>query len=130
MRSRALNKCRNLVEVTAERVMEFLHSLHSRCITSRSWKRNIVEQYTIFEPYTQQQFVSEFLNGRARNIMQHNYSMEVKSGEKEEADSIKGEETIGKVKLYRKQQLIDEAMLVIKPADGNNIIYWKFKQRL
>lgn len=123
MRSRIITEWRLKAEVVAEKIMEWIEFLHYKVKRRKEYSSNLVEVYTIKKECMLQEFVSEFLRARSRVIEGNRYRMIVNT-----CEGNGNEEEIGKVSLYRKKNLIQEARLITKPreTDKEKLIYWKF----
>ena len=124
MRSRVIGKWRSIIEMLAEKIREWLNKLIEKSIPRKQQWSNLVEEYTIYEKFSGEPFIREFINQRTRNAMFNRYSIEIKSCDTKGVGDNYTEE-IGKVRLMRKRKLIDEATLIIKKGE-RNMIYWKF----
>ena len=124
MRSRVIGKWRSIIEMLTEKIREWLNKLIEKSIPKKQQWSNLVEEYTIYEKFSGEPFIREFINQRTRNAMFNRYSIEIKNCDIEGASDDDTEE-VGKVRLMRKRKLIDEATLIIKKGE-RNIIYWKF----
>ena len=124
MRSRVIGKWRSIIEMLTEKIREWLNKLIEKSIPRKQQWSNLVEEYIIYEKFSGEPFIREFINQRTRNAMFNRYCIEIKNCDIEGASSDYTEE-IGKVRLMRKRKLIDEATLIIKKGE-RNIIYWKF----
>ena len=123
MKSKVINNCRNVYEVVIEKIMEFKEFLKYEFRRSKGYKSNLVEIYRIKERYINDDFVTQFLNERQKNIGPDRYRIEII------IDKTQGEEeTVGEVMLMRKKRLIEKAELITKPNVPNSekLIYWKF----
>ena len=127
MRSRVIGKWRNLIEVLAEKIREWVNKLIEKSITPKHNRSNLVEEYTIYENFICEPFIKDFINERTRNAMLNRYCIEIKSDSNYKEKNESGMEEVGKVRLMRKKTLIDEASLIIK-KDERNIVYWKFNK--
>ena len=125
MKSKAIYN--NLAGIVVEKIMEWYHYLYHIATGGSVAKSHLTEEYIIAEKYSNKQFVRDFLNERAHNIMLNRYKMEIRSTN-EQLSSKEGTIAIGKVRLRRKHTLIEEATLVIKRGEKNNIIYWEFNK--
>ena len=127
MRSRVIGKCKSLIEVLGEKIKEWLYKLIEKSIHKERHQSDLVEEYTIYENFIGEPFIREFINERTKNAMFNKYRIEIKtelnSGEKNNDDM----EEIGKVKLKRKNTVIDEAVLIIKKRE-RSIVYWEFSK--
>ena len=124
MRSRVIGKWRSIIEMLTEKIREWLNKLIEKSIPKKQQWSNLVEEYTIYEKFSGEPFIREFINQRTRNAMLNRYSIEIKSCDTKGVGDNDTEE-IGKVRLMRKRKLIDEATLIIKKGE-RNMIYWKF----
>ena len=124
MRSRVIGKWRSIIEMLTEKIREWLNKLIEKSIPKKQQWSNLVEEYTIYEKFSGEPFIREFINQRTRNAMFNRYSIEIKSCDTKGVSDNDTEE-IGKVRLMRKRKLIDEATLIIKKGE-RNMIYWKF----
>ena len=124
MRSRVIGKWRSIIEMLTEKIREWLNKLIEKSIPRKQQWSNLVEEYTIYEKFSGEPFIREFINQRTRNAMFNRYCIEIKNCDIEGASDNDTEE-IGKVRLMRKRKLIDEATLIIKKGE-RNMIYWKF----
>lgn len=124
MRSRVIGKWRSIIEMLAEKIREWLNKLIEKSIPRKQQWSNLVEEYTIYEKFSGEPFIREFINQRTRNAMFNRYCIEIKNCDIEGASDDDTEE-VGKVRLMRKRKLIDEATLIIKKVE-RNMIYWKF----
>lgn len=127
MRSRVIGKWRNLIEVLAEKIKEWVNKLIEKSITPKHHRSNLVEEYTIYENFICEPYIKDFINERTRNAMLNRYCIEIKSDSNYKEENESGMEEVGKVRLMRKKTLIDEASLIIK-KDERNIVYWKFNK--
>ena len=127
MRSRVIVKCREILGYYYEKVMEWVHSISYRVFAKEATGRSLIEEYIIYEPFTREDFVKEFLSERTRNTTAKNYCIRIMTApsEGEKALSNGSTEVIGKARLLRKNTLIDEARLIIKKHE-KNLIYWEF----
>lgn len=127
MRSRVIVKCREILGYYYEKVMEWVHSISCRIFAKEATGRSLIEEYIIYEPFTREDFVKEFLKERTHNTTANNYCIRIMTapGEGEKALSNGSTEVIGKARLLRKNTLIDEARLIIKKHE-KNLIYWEF----
>lgn len=129
MRSRVIGKCIDLIEVCSEKIREWVIMLKERYAPPGRKASNLTEQYIIRERFAGEMFVKDFLSERTRNTMINRYNIEVRTTvENLEEAPAEGVVAIGKVRLMRKKELIDEATLIIKKGEGN-IIYWKFNKQ-
>lgn len=129
MRSRVIGKCIDLIEVCSEKIREWVIMLKEKYAPPGRKVSNLTEQYIIRECFAGEMFVKDFLSERTRNTMINRYNIEVRTTiEDLEEDPAEGVVAIGKVRLMRKKELIDEATLIIKKGEGS-IIYWKFNKR-
>ena len=110
--------------------MEWLQSISYRSFPMKRTRKSLLEEYVINERFADKAFVKDFLNERTRKAMTNRYGIKIRTSQ--EHTNVKGNKTenteiVGKVRLMRKNTLIDEATLVTK-SDGYDIIYWKFNQ--
>lgn len=124
MRSRVIGKWRSIIEMLTEKIREWLNKLIEKSIPKKQQWSNLVEEYIIYEKFSGEPFIREFINQRTRNAMFNRYCIEIKNCDIEGASDDDTEE-VGKVRLMRKRKLIDEATLIIKKGE-RNMIYWKF----
>lgn len=127
MRSRVIVKCRETLGCYYEKVMEWVHSISCRIFTKEATGRSLIEEYIIYEPFTREDFVKEFLSERTRNTTANNYCIRIMTAPCDGSSTRTNGTTqvIGKARLLRKDTLIDEARLVIKNRE-KNLIYWEF----
>ena len=125
MKFNVIIKCKNLLEVTKEKILEWYDFLMRR----NEKRRNcLAEEYHIGEAYACNEQVKEFLSTRIRNSLRNRYRIVIVTTAEDIADRAQaGEIAIGIVRLCRRQQVIDEATLVIKEEERNGLIYWRFK---
>lgn len=124
MRSRIIIKCNFWLEVFAEKIMEWLEFLRYKARNRKEYSSSLVEVYTIYKRWKEHEFVKEFLSARTQAIKGNRYGMVINTVE----NNSSSEEEIGKVALYRKKKLIQEAKLIIKKGakEYEKLIYWKF----
>lgn len=129
MRSRVIFKFRERLQYYYEKFMEWCHSITYNLIPRKTVRNNLIEEYTIYERYAGEPFVKDFLNERTRNTIINRYCIKIKTAPNEESVQNAEKETqqiIGKVRLFRKRIIIDEATLIIKKE--SNLIYWNFNK--
>ena len=127
MRSRVIGKWRSLIEVIAEKIREWLNKLIDKSIPTKPQRSNLVEEYIIYEKFSGETVIRDFINERTRSAMLNRYGIGIKTVDDIEEQRDSDMEEIGKVRLMRKRTLIDEATLVIKKEE-RNIVYWKFNK--
>jgi hypothetical protein len=129
MRSRVIVKCREILGYYYEKVMEWVHSICCRIFASKATGRSLIEEYVIYEPYTCEDYVKEFLSERTQNSTANNYCIRIMTApcEANISPSNGSTQVIGKARLLRKNTLIDEAKLVIKNHE-KSLIYWEFEK--
>lgn len=127
MRSRVIVKCRELFGYYYEKIMEWLHSVRYRVVPAKTARNNLTEEYVIYERYAGEQFVRDFLEERTRKAMTNRYCIKIKTTAGKTDSETDNTTRIGTVKLLRKKDMIDEAILIIK-NDDSNLIYWKFNK--
>ena len=126
MKFNVIIKCKNFLESTKEKILEWYYFLTRR----KDNRRNcLAEEYYISEAYACNEDVKEFLGTRIRNSLRNRYRIVIVAT----ADNIRdralpGETAIGIVRLCRREVIIDEATLIVKEGDRNGLVYWRFKK--
>lgn len=103
--------------------MEWIDFLRNGIVRRDKWVRNLSEHYCIYKEYMCKEFVKDFLDEREKILGNNSYKMFIN------IIPEKGEPgTVGKVKLYNKEQIIHQATLKVKIKDNEegNIIFWSF----
>lgn len=124
MKSRNLSKTKFFYECLVEKFMEWFDALPYLFRREEAWVSNLIECYSIYEEYAEQEYVKDFIESRKKILSNNRYKMTV--------ETLRGrapERVIGKVTLYRKRKYIHEATLKKKEGDCNNLIYWSFEKR-
>ena len=127
MRSRVIVKCREWCGYLYESIMEWFYSIAHKAIPHRVTGHSLTEEYVIYERYAGEQFVRDFLEERTRKAMTNRYCIKIKTTAGKTDSETDNTTRIGTVKLLRKKDMIDEAILIIK-NDDSNLIYWKFNK--
>jgi hypothetical protein len=122
MRSRNLERGKILWDILAEKCMEWRDCILSLFRRRKEYRSTLIEEYSIEKRFMKEDYVIEFLKEREKAIRQNRYSMRIK----EEENSYGDGNVIGRVTLRRNKERIDEAKLITKEGDSNNIIYWSF----
>ena len=129
MRSRVIVECQKQLWYFYEKIMEWFYSISSRAFPIKTARKSLVEEYVIYEHYAGEPSVRDFLKERAQKSITNKCNIKItiapdnENHEQTEEDT----ETIGAVRLLRKNSLVDEATLIIKKRE-RNLIYWKFNK--
>lgn len=118
-----VSKTKFFCECFFEKCMEWIDFLRNGIVRRDKWVRNLSEHYCIYKEYMCKEFVKDFLDGREKILGNNSYKMFIN------IIPEKGEPgTVGKVKLYNKEQIIHQATLKVKIKDNEegNIIFWSF----
>ena len=127
MRSRVIAKCREWFGYYYEKIMEWLHSISYRTIPASETRSNLTEEYVIHEQYAGEPYVRDFLETRTLKAVTNKYCIKIRTIQTNEDNNKENTVIIGKVRLLRKRNIIDEATLVIKKGE-HNLIYWDFNK--
>lgn len=126
MKFNLIIKCKNFLEATKEKILEWYYFLIRRNDNRRNC---LAEEYHISEAYACNEDVKEFLGTRIRNSLRNRYRIVIATtGENFIDRALPGETAIGIVRLCRREVIIDEATLIVKEGDRNGLIYWRFKK--
>lgn len=123
MKSKVIDSCRYVYEMTVEKIMEFVEFIKFEVGRSSEHQSNLVEIYKIKHNHLKKDFVQTFLKARQKNVVPDRYRIEII------ADYTPGEENIiGEVLLMRKNKLIEKAQLITKSdvPESEKLIYWEF----
>lgn len=118
-----VSKTKFFCECFFEKCMEWIDFLRNGIVRRDKWVRNLSEHYCIYKEYMCKEFVKDFLDEREKILGNNSYKMFIN------IIPEKGEPgTVGKVKLYNKEQIIHQATLKVKIKDNEegNIIFWSF----
>ena len=125
MKFNVIIKCKNFLEATKEKILEWYYFLIRRNDNRRNC---LAEEYHISEAYACNEDVKEFLGTRIRNSLRNRYRIVIATtGENFMEKALPGETAIGIVRLCRREVIIDEATLIVKEGDRNGLVYWRFK---
>lgn len=126
MKFNVIIKCKNFLEATKEKILEWYYFL----IRRKDNRRNcLAEEYHISEAYACNEDVKEFLGTRIRNSLRNRYRIVIVATADNFRDrALPGETAIGIVRLCRREVIIDEATLIVKEGDRNGLVYWRFKK--
>ena len=125
MKFNLIIKCKNFLEATKEKILEWYYFLIRRNDNRRNC---LAEEYHISEAYACNEDVKEFLGTRIRNSLRNRYRIVIATtGENFIDRALPGETAIGIVRLCRREVIIDEATLIVKEGDRNGLVYWRFK---
>ena len=126
MKFNVIIKCKNFLEATKEKILEWYYFLIRRNDNRRNC---LAEEYHISEAYACNEDVKEFLGTRIRNSLRNRYRIVIATtGENFIDRALPGETAIGVVRLCRREVIIDEATLIVKEGDRNGLVYWRFKK--
>ena len=126
MKFNVIIKCKNFLEATKEKTLEWYYFLIRRNDNRRD---SLAEEYHISEAYVCNEDVREFLDTRIRNSLRNRYRIVIATtGENFMERALPGETAIGIVRLCRREIIIDEATLIVKEGDRNGLVYWRFKK--
>ena len=126
MKFNVIIKCKNFLEATKEKILEWYYFLIRRNDNRRNC---LAEEYHISEAYACNEDVKEFLGTRIRNSLRNRYRIVIATtGENFIDRALPGETAIGIVRLCRREVIIDEATLIVKEGDRNGLVYWRFKK--
>jgi hypothetical protein len=126
MKFNVIIKCKNFLEATKEKILEWYYFLIRRNDNRRNC---LAEEYHISEAYACNEDVKEFLGTRIRNSLRNRYRIVIVATADNFGDrALPGETAIGIVRLCRREVIIDEATLIVKEGDRNGLVYWKFKK--
>lgn len=126
MKFNVIIKCKNFLDATKEKILEWYYFLIRRNDNRRNC---LAEEYHISEAYACNEDVKEFLGTRIRNSLRNRYRIVIATtGENFIDRALPGETAIGIVRLCRREVIIDEATLIVKEGDRNGLIYWRFKK--
>ena len=126
MKFNVIIKCKNFLEATKEKILEWYYFLIRRNDNRRNC---LAEEYHISEAYACNEDVKEFLGTRIRNSLRNRYRIVIATtGENFIDRALPGETAIGIVRLCRREVIIDEATLIVKKGDKNGLVYWRFKK--
>lgn len=118
-----VSKTKFFCECFFEKCLEWIDFLRNGIVRRDIWVRNLSEHYCIYKEYMCKEFVKDFLDEREKILGNNSYKMFIN------IIPEKGEPgTVGKVKLYNKEQIIHQATLKVKIKDNEegNIIFWSF----
>jgi hypothetical protein len=126
MKFNVIIKCKNFLEATKEKILEWYDFLMCR----NEKRRNcLAEEYHISEAYACNEDVKEFLGTRIRNSLRNRCRIVIVATADNFRDrALPGETAIGIVRLCRREVIIDEATLIVKEGDRNGLVYWRFKK--
>ena len=126
MKFNVIIKCKNFLEATKEKILEWYYFLMRRNDNRRNC---LAEEYHISEAYACNEDVKEFLGTRIRNSLRNRSRIVIATtGENFIDRALPGETAIGVVRLCRREVIIDEATLIVKEGDRNGLVYWRFKK--
>ena len=126
MKFNVIIKCKNFLEATKEKILEWYYFLIRRNDNRRNC---LAEEYHISEAYACNEDVKEFLGTRIRNSLRNRSRIVIATtGENFIDRALPGETAIGVVRLCRREVIIDEATLIVKEGDRNGLVYWRFKK--
>ena len=128
MKINVIIKCKNFLGAIKEKILEWYDYMISHWSAIHERKSNLAEEYHISEAYACNEQVKEFLSLRIRNSLRNRYRIVIVTTSENITDRVQpGEIAIGIVRLCCRQQVVDEATLVIKEEERNGLIYWRFK---
>ena len=118
MRSRILSKSRHLLDSVTESILEWMEHLYRSIVRNYSKSSNLTETYTIRDSVSRSTYVQNFIKERARIIGMNHYRIAINI---EHEYKCKYPNEIGKVTLHRKNRVIDEARLVTKENENEEM---------
>ncbi len=124
MKSKNLSKTKFIYQYLIEKFMELIYSIPYLFRKRETWVSNLIECYSIYDKYVNEEYVKEFLDCRRKILSNNRYKMTVKTLYDNAPEGV-----VGKVTLYRKQKYIHEAILK-KKNDDSNLIYWSFDNKI